>query len=388
MTGRNSMKILIIRNFPSYMAVKNNTYNIQEVGLAKALVRKGNTCDIVFWTDKEEEIVEIPVDEVGTVHVFYRHGKTFLKNTVFQNCEELYSQYDVLQPCEYNQIQAWMLAKRYPEKVIIYHGPYYSKFNKRYNLMCKVFDILFLPRYIKLGTPFLVKSNLAKEFLVNKGIKECNVHTVGVGIDTQMLTNAELVCNDTIYKKMAQDSSSTKILYVGRFEERRNIKFLLDIFQKVHQQDTNAKLYMIGTGEKEYLDSCFSYMKEIGIADHVVWQEKMEQKFLSRIYQLSDFFLLPTEYEIFGMVLLEAMYYKNVVLTTVNGGSSTLMQYGENGFVFTENNASMWANCILNLDKNKMKSIQDNAHQTIAAKYTWDALADRFIENYQAKINH
>lgn len=64
MTGRNSMKILIIRNFPSYMAVKNNTYNIQEVGLAKALVRKGNTCDIVFWTDKEEEIVEIPVDEV------------------------------------------------------------------------------------------------------------------------------------------------------------------------------------------------------------------------------------------------------------------------------------------------------------------------------------
>ena len=40
------MKILIIRNFPSYMAVKNNTYNIQEVGLAKALVRKGHFCDI------------------------------------------------------------------------------------------------------------------------------------------------------------------------------------------------------------------------------------------------------------------------------------------------------------------------------------------------------
>lgn len=52
------MKILIIRNFPSYMSVKNNTYNIQEVGLAKALVRKGHICDIVFWTDKEEEIVK------------------------------------------------------------------------------------------------------------------------------------------------------------------------------------------------------------------------------------------------------------------------------------------------------------------------------------------
>ena len=65
------MKILIIRTFPSYMSVKNNTYNIQEVGLAKALVRKGHICDIVFWTDKEEEIVEVPVDNMRTVRVFY-----------------------------------------------------------------------------------------------------------------------------------------------------------------------------------------------------------------------------------------------------------------------------------------------------------------------------
>lgn len=64
------MKILIIRNFPSYMAVKNNTYNIQEVGLAKALVRKGHFCDIIFWTDKAEETVDVPVDKLGTVHVF------------------------------------------------------------------------------------------------------------------------------------------------------------------------------------------------------------------------------------------------------------------------------------------------------------------------------
>ena len=70
------MKILIIRNFPSYMAVKNNTYNIQEVGLAKALIRKGNTCDILFWTDKQEETVEIPVFNGGVLHVFYRHGKS------------------------------------------------------------------------------------------------------------------------------------------------------------------------------------------------------------------------------------------------------------------------------------------------------------------------
>lgn len=102
------------------MDVEKNTYNIQEVGLAKALVRKGNVCDIVFWTDKDEKEVAIPVDDRGKVTVFYKHGKTALKNTVYSGCDELFAQYDVLQTAEYNQMQSWILAKKYPEKHIVY----------------------------------------------------------------------------------------------------------------------------------------------------------------------------------------------------------------------------------------------------------------------------
>lgn len=378
------MKILIIRNFPSYMAVKNNTYNIQEVGLAKALVRKGHHCDIIFWTEKTEETVNIPVDKMGSVRVFYRRGKTMLKNTVYLDCNELFEQYDILQPCEYNQMQAWLLAKNYPEKTIVYHGPYYSPFNKRYNLMCKAFDAIFLKKYIKQNTQFIVKSNLAKKFLVDKGIEQSNVHTVGVGIDTEMLASNRVVCNNEIYRKMLSDKDVIKILYVGRFEKRRNIRFIIDVFQKVQVQNDKVKLYMIGTGEKEYVQSCFSYINELGLKDKVVWQEKMEQKFLSEIYQMADFFVLPTEYEIFGMVLLEAMYYKTVVLTTQNGGSSTVMHNGKDGYVIQTKDPTKWANVITDTykDKGKMKMIQNNAHEEIKKKYTWDMVSERFLNQY------
>ena len=96
------MNVLIIRNYPSYMSVKNNTYNIQEVGLAKALVRRGNRCDIIFWTDKNEETIEVPVSDSqeGKVIIYYKNGKTALKNTLFIDCKDLFSHYDVLQPCE------------------------------------------------------------------------------------------------------------------------------------------------------------------------------------------------------------------------------------------------------------------------------------------------
>ena len=53
------MKILIIRPWPSLLDVTKNTYNIQEVGLAKALVKRGHPTDILFWTDGDEMTVEV-----------------------------------------------------------------------------------------------------------------------------------------------------------------------------------------------------------------------------------------------------------------------------------------------------------------------------------------
>ncbi|MCH5187305.1 MAG: glycosyltransferase family 4 protein [Oscillospiraceae bacterium] len=381
------MKILIVRNYPSYMAVKNNTYNIQEVGLAKALVRRGNICDILFWTDKEEETVTLPVDGSGEIKVFYRRGKTMLKNTVYTGCGELFEQYDILQPCEYNQLQAWLLAKRFPEKTVIYHGPYYASFNKRYNLMCKAFDALFLKSYIRRGTRFLVKSDMAKDFLVGKGISGKNVKTVGVGIDAQMLSSADGACDEKLYLQMKADKDALKLLYIGRFEERRNIPFIMDIFAAVLQKNSDARLYMIGTGDAGYVKNAFEYAQQLGVMDKIVWQERMEQKYLSEVYKSADFFLLPTEYEIFGMVLLEAMFYKTVVLTTLNGGSATLIDDGESGFIIDEKNAEKWASRIADVceDKELMQAITEKASARIKNEFTWDALAEGFIEQYELK---
>lgn len=382
------MKVLIIRNYPSYMDVVNNTYNIQEVGLAKALVRRGNVCDIVLWTDKEEQDMEVPVEIGGKVTIYYRHGKTALKNTVYSGCKELFEKYDILQPCEYNQIQSWILAKKYPEKTFIFHGPYYSPFNKRYNLMCSVFDKIFLRRYIKLGTKFIVKSNLAKKFLIKKGIKPDCIFETGVGIDVQMLSTKNEQCYESLYTQMNKDGDILKILYIGRFEERRNIPFIMKVFAEVLKKQPDAKLYMIGNGEKEYLSEIWKLSKALNIDGSLVYQKKMPQRYLSEIYKMADVFLLPTEYEIFGMVLLEAMYYGNIVITTDNGGSSTLIQDGVNGYIRGTEDRGAWASLILKLfnDKAQATAIAKKASLTVGGNYTWDKLAEKFEKYYSMQI--
>ena len=174
------MKILIIRPWPSLLDVTKNTYNIQEVGLAKALVKRGHPTDILFWTDGDEMTVEVEAEGGKPIRVFYRHGKVLLKNVWFSGQDALFAQYDVLQTAEYNQMFSWHLAGKYPEKTVIYHGPYYSPFNKNYNRMCRVFDAFFVGRYRRRGTRFLTKSELARKFLLEKRLSPEQVTTGGV----------------------------------------------------------------------------------------------------------------------------------------------------------------------------------------------------------------
>ncbi|MBK5241014.1 glycosyltransferase family 4 protein [Clostridium sp.] len=380
------MKILIIRNYPNYMDVQFNTYNIQEIGLAKALVRKGHICDIVFWADKEERIIDYVFEHDKHINVYYRKGKNILKNAIYNNLDFLIQQYDVIQPCEYNQYQSWVLAKKYPDKTVIYHGPYYSEFNKRYNLMSKVFDIFFLKRYIKLGTRFIVKSNLAQKFLISKGIREENIKAVGVGVDLEALsTNKEKNIPDFI-DTMESFKDGLVLLYVGRLEERRNISLLFDILKKVSLMENNVHLFMIGNGNDEYVKKCMEYADEIGVKQLIHIIDKMEQKYLSLVYTKADCFLLPTEYEIFGMVLLESMYFGAITVTTENGGSNMLIENEKNGFIVRSKNPTEWAHHICNIynDKDLTKKIKLGAHNTIMNFFTWDVLSEKIIRVYES----
>ena len=254
--------------------------------------------------------------------------------------------------------------------------------------MCKVFDTFFLKSYLKNKTKFLAKSQKAKDFLTNKGVLFGNVCAIGVGIDAQMLTSGAQNCEEKIYLQMKKDADKLKILYIGRFEERRNIKLIFDVFSKVKHFQQNAKLYMVGTGESCYMDKMFDYARTLDIQDNIIWQERIEQRHLSKIYEMADFFLLPTEYEIFGMVLLEAMYYQTVVLTTSNGGSSTLIQDSINGIIMDQKDAQMWAEQIISifLNTEKMHVMQQNAAKTVKESYTWDMLAFQFINEYESLL--
>lgn len=55
------MKVLIVRPFPSLLDVRQNTYNIQEVGLAKALSKRGCQVDLLFGRIRKKTMLQYPL---------------------------------------------------------------------------------------------------------------------------------------------------------------------------------------------------------------------------------------------------------------------------------------------------------------------------------------
>lgn len=374
------MKILIIRTYPDILNL--HSYNVQEIGLAKELTVRGSQCDIVLYGGKQKDHKEqLAFERKGreySVTIYWLKGYSFFKNGIMPSVNKLIFYYDVIQVNEYDQLQSYWIYKKKKRPVVIYHGPYYHSYTKRYNFKCKVFDSLFLHGKFYKSVPVLTKSILATEFLAKKGFQ--NVRTAGVGLDEENFRKAE-------YSSVSgkQGTEVFRILYVGKIEDRRKVYFLMDVFRKLHQKNTNTQLLLIGSGEEGYLEDFLSSIEaeiEMGIVKYLPQATQVQ---LADIYKNADLFLFTSNYEIFGMVLLEAMYFGVPVISTENGGAVTLIKQGENGYVLEGFDAMQWVEKIESLMYNKEKWMEMGymAEKTVKEKYLWEKLADQFLSAYQ-----
>ncbi len=377
------MKILIIRMYPDVLNI--NTYNCQEIGLAKALVRKNNICDIVLYTDKVPYEEDIKFDNnTRKIHVYHLKAKSILKNALYTNdLYEIAKYYDIVQSTEYDQIANKELWNKFGNKLVIYHGPYCSEYTKGYKKKCIISDLYYRINKNFKNVQCIAKSKLAEELLLSKNFK--NIQTIGVGLDSEKFEKNHIKNNDKIDYLIREKGNYKYLLYIGKLEERRNIIYLIDILKKLNNKDNIYKLIIVGKGKEEYIEKCREYAKEKAVLKNIIYIESMGQEELPNVYKIADVFVLPTQYEIFGMVLLEAMYFGVPVVTTLNGGSSMLIANNKYGQICDLQQINTWVDSIEELAILKADE-KEKISKYIKENYTWDKLSDKFIEVYKKGI--
>ena len=182
------------------------------------------------------------------------------------------------------------------------------------------------------------------------------------------------------------------ILYVGTLSDRKNFPFLLKIYQKVIENYPDVKFVIIGKsvinplkkllGKKDsnYEKECMSKFPQ-NVKDGIIRVQRIDNPQLKFIYPLAKAFLLPSKIEIFGMVLLEAMYFKTPVITSYNGGSATLIEGKETGLVLKDFDPNLWANAIGKYldDSQYVEKVKNNAHELVLNHFNWKNLANQII---------
>ncbi len=120
------------------------------------------------------------------------------------------------------------------------------------------------------------------------------------GIDTQRFKYSDSVRKE--YRRELGIENKTVIGSVGRFEEVKNYKFLIEVFNNWVKNRTDSVLIMVGTGTQE--DDCKKLAEKYGIADKILFLGTRSD--VAQILQAIDVFVMTSIYEGFPVILIEA----------------------------------------------------------------------------------
>jgi D-inositol-3-phosphate glycosyltransferase len=184
------------------------------------------------------------------------------------------------------------------------------------------------------------------------------------------------------------------LLYVGRIEPLKGIDILIRAIARLKHSDVLSNcphyLYIIG-GEPDAEESQMNremqrlkeLCQELGVGDLVLFLGKQDQDTLQYYYSAAEIVIMPSHYESFGMVALEAMACGTPVIATQVGGLQHLVQNGKTGFTIPKDNVDVLEESLTQLIcKEGMREEMSQNSVVYARSYAWDVITPRVIDLY------
>ncbi|HYJ64566.1 MAG TPA: N-acetyl-alpha-D-glucosaminyl L-malate synthase BshA [Parafilimonas sp.] len=146
------------------------------------------------------------------------------------------------------------------------------------------------------------------------------------------------------FRKVIAPHDEKILIHASNFRKIKRVDDVIKIFANVHQQ-IPSKLLLVGDGpERRAMEDL---ARQLQVQDDVRFLGKQEQ--IEEILLVSDLFLLPSEYESFGLAAMEAMAANVPVISSDAGGLPEININGETGYTATVGDVETMSACAVNL---------------------------------------
>ena len=202
--------------------------------------------------------------------------------------------------------------------------------------------------FITLSPTLNAKKRLAYTFMerllakLGHGIicvsREERLHALELGLAEEQLFTVENGLTDLAMENRASARATLRLRdtdiclgFVGRISPQKSVSRLVNIMQALYRQHPDLIAVIVGDGPE--LETVKESVRSVNIIDRFRFTGEADGVFLMASF---DIFVLPSAYEAFPYVYLEALARGLPIVTTDVGGASAVVDQGINGYIVTQ----------------------------------------------------
>ncbi len=175
------------------------------------------------------------------------------------------------------------------------------------------------------------------------------------------------------------------LLFVGRLASNKGLKTLVEAFSRITGDHPDLFLVLVGEdgGDAAALQED---LRGRGLESRARWVGFVpEESLLASAYAEATALVLPSEYEAFGLVLLEALAQGTPVVASRVGGIPGIVEDGRNGLLVPPGDASALAQALQDLlsDPARARAMGHLGRTETVPRFTWDRVAEGLEEVYR-----
>ncbi len=186
-------------------------------------------------------------------------------------------------------------------------------------------------RVIEQASTIVVSTDQEKEDLSRLyGVSPRSVRIIPAGVDLDLFKPVD---REDARRSLGIQESNI-LLSVGRIEPLKGIEILVRAMALLSDLD-DSRLVIVGgkPQEDDEIKRLKSIAAELGVETRTTFTGTVQQTELPAYYSAADVFVLPSYYESFGLVALEAMACGTPVIASRVGGPGSFITSGETGYL-------------------------------------------------------